>query len=95
MILKVFTVFDVKANAHLQPFFSTTAGQAIRMFESSVNAPDHQFAKYPTDFTLFEVGEYDDSNGSFNNHKAIIDLGNALKYKTLASEKMPLFDKGN
>lgn len=80
MKLKMFTVHDVKAEAYLQPFFLHTKGQAIRSITEAVSNPEHQFAKYPADFTLFELGEYDDSNGQITSHAAPISLGNLLEF---------------
>ncbi|AXL15144.1 nonstructural protein [Microviridae sp.] len=63
MKLLVFTVFDSMAEAYLQPFYSATVGLAIRSFSEAVNTSGHQFQKYSSDFTLFQIGEFDDSNG--------------------------------
>lgn len=58
----VFSVFDQKAKAFLPPFFMPTHGMATRVFSDCVNKDDHQFASHPEDYTLFEIGEFDDSN---------------------------------
>lgn len=63
MIHKVFTVYDSKAEAYMQPFFSGTTGLAIRSFTEVCNNKEHAFNKYPDDYTLFEIGTFDDSNG--------------------------------
>lgn len=66
MIIKIFTVFDSKAEAYMQPFFVQSKGQAIRSFTEAANDSNHQFNKYPADFTLFELGDYDDATSKFN-----------------------------
>lgn len=83
MKLKVFTVYDAKAEIHLNPFFLKTAGEATRGFEQTVNDPssNSQLSKTPEDFTLFEVGVWDDENAIFQQHEAKIPLGNGLEYK--------------
>lgn len=63
MITKIFAIHDAKANAFLQPFFSPTAGTAERAFSTAVKDPASQFEKFPEDFTLFEIGSFDDASG--------------------------------
>lgn len=58
---RIFTVFDVKAQAYLPPFCMPETAMAVRVFTDCVNADDHQFAKHPGDYTLFELGSWDDS----------------------------------
>ena len=50
--MKVFTVYDSKAQAHLNPFTMRTKGEAIRSFEQECKNPESSFAKFPSDFTL-------------------------------------------
>lgn len=81
MIYKIFSVYDSKAEAYMQPFFMLTKGSALRAWTDTINDPQTQFFKHPTDFTLFEIGEYDDSSGKLINHTAKMSLGVALEYK--------------
>lgn len=79
-MLKVFTVYDSKAETYAQPFFSSTTGQAIRSFQDAVEQPDHIFNKHAADFTLFEIGVYDDATGALHSLEAKVNLGTALDY---------------
>lgn len=81
MLIKVFAVYDSKAEAYMQPFFMQSRGAAIRAFDSTVNNPETQFYKYPTDFTLFEIGEYDELHGKLIPSKTPISCGLALEFK--------------
>lgn len=65
MKLKCFSVFDVKAGAYIVPFFMPERGQAIRTFTDSVADRNHAFGRHPEDYTLFQVGEFDDNVGEF------------------------------
>lgn len=78
--IKVFTVFDVKSSAYMQPFYMHTVGQAVRAWMDSVNDPKTQFNKHPEDFTLFEVAEYDDETGTHITHVPLIPRGNAIEF---------------
>lgn len=63
MIQKVFGVFDLKAVAYLQPFFSCNAGSAIRAFGDAVRDGKSPLAVHPEDYQLFELGDFDDNSG--------------------------------
>ncbi len=65
MILRVYSVRDVVAEAYLPPFCMQTNGQALRTFSDLTGDPEHQFGKHAGDYTLFELGEFDDNTGFF------------------------------
>lgn len=65
MKVKCFTIYDSKAGAYLPPFFLPNEKMARRTFSDCVNIPSHAFCQHPADYTLFTVGEFDDSNGQF------------------------------
>jgi hypothetical protein len=80
VIKKIFTVYDEKSEAFLQPFFLDTNGQAIRAITDCVNDLNHQFGKHPSDHTLFSLGTFDDSDGTFQTSK--VSLGCLVEFKT-------------
>ncbi|AXL15501.1 nonstructural protein [Microviridae sp.] len=61
--MKVFAVFDSAANAYLTPFFFDTVPLALRAFTSAVNDEGHQFHRHADDYTLFEIGMWDELTG--------------------------------
>lgn len=63
MIMKVFAVHDAAVQAYLQPFFSPTTGAAIRSLTEACNDPKHEFYKHAKDYSLWLLGDYDDSTG--------------------------------
>lgn len=79
---KMFSVFDEKANAFLDPFFAKTEGMAIRMFEQTLQDPQCPFAQFPGDFTLFMIGTWDEFTGKPEplEHGTVSSLGTALQY---------------
>lgn len=79
MIHKIFAVYDSKVEAYLSPFFMNATGQAIRGFVDAASGADSQIAKHPEDFTLFELGEYDDSNAQFKLLSTPKSLGVAVE----------------
>lgn len=81
MILKLFALYDSKVEAYLQPFFLKSKGEAIRALTRHVNDPNHDFSKYPGDFTLFELGSWDDANAKFILHDAPQSVGVLVEFK--------------
>ncbi len=80
MKLKIFTVHDSKAEAFLSPFFSQTAGTAIRAFEQAANEAGHDFSLHGGDYTLFEVGDFDQLTAKFLILPTPINLGLAITF---------------
>ena len=67
--MKIFSVFDSKVESYMTPFFMRHNGEAIRAFTQMVtdtSNPNNMAAKYPADFTLFELGSFDDSTGKIS-----------------------------
>jgi len=60
--LFIFTIFDSKANAYLQPFFSVNSDTARREFHKAINQ-DGQFNAYAEDYSLFLLGSFDQDEG--------------------------------
>lgn len=64
MKLLLCSVFDSKVGAYAAPFCARTKGEAIRSFEQACRDASLPFQKYPADYRLFLIGEYDDNIGS-------------------------------
>ena len=79
MLYKVYTVYDTKAEIYMNPFFQKARGEAIRSFTNLANDESTTVGKYPADFVLFEIGEYDDSSGELISG-VHTSLGVALEY---------------
>lgn len=62
MKMVICSIQDSKAQAWLTPLFFQSNAQAVRSFGDAVNS-DTDFAKHPEDYTLFQVGEFDPSEG--------------------------------
>lgn len=86
MIKKVFSVYDEKSQAYLQPFFLDTTGQAIRAITDCVDDIKHQFNRHTSDYSLHYLAEYDDSTGLFSDFDNRQSLGNLVEFKTPQKE---------
>lgn len=79
-MLKCFSVYDSKAAAFVTPFFCANAAIAIRSFEHAANNEGHDFHRFGADYTLFELGEFQDESGHFNMHAQPLNLGTASSF---------------
>jgi hypothetical protein len=81
-VMKVFSVRDSKAAAYMQPFFSLNEATAHRACGACLIDSNHPFYSTPEDYSLYILGEYDDSSGKFTLLDApehlfnLIDLAN-------------------
>ncbi len=79
MLINMFAIFDSKAGAYLQPFFSQSRGVALRSFMGASADASHDFNKYPEDFSLVELGEFDQESGKLVAYSNPTNLGSALQ----------------
>lgn len=63
MIIKIFSVYDHKVEAFLQPFFSPTVPSALRSLTEVVNDVNHTFHKHSNDYSVFDLGDFNDGTG--------------------------------
>lgn len=76
---KIFSVFDSKTASYCAPFFLKARGEAIRSFADTAQGKDTLISTHPEDFTLFELGEYDDSCAKFTLYDTPLSLGVAIE----------------
>lgn len=60
---KIFSVHDMKAEAYVNLFTAQTTGMALRGFEQECLNSESMMYKYPDDYTLHCLGEWDQSTG--------------------------------
>lgn len=80
MKLLIYSVYDSKAKTFSQPFFSNAAGSALRSFQDIANDKNHPIGAHPEDYTLFEIGEFDDSIGTPIPYEKHTNYGLASSY---------------
>lgn len=76
----IFSIYDSKAEAYLQPFFGKTNATAIRQFQDAVQKSDTQFNQHAGDYTLFAIGEFDENSGSIAPLNANVKLANGIEF---------------
>lgn len=80
--VKLYSVYDSVAEVWGKPFPMKNKGEAIRGFTQAVNDQSTQLYLHPEDYTLFEIGEWDDDTGTIIMHPAKISCGVAIEYKS-------------
>jgi hypothetical protein len=77
----LFTVYDSKAETYNKVLTFKTIGEAIRSFTEVANDIDTPFGKYPEDFTLFQIGEFDPHSGEIAPLLPQKTIGKAIDFK--------------
>lgn len=81
MKVGIFAIYDSQVCAYLNPFVTSHPSLAKRSFQAVANDPSSQICHHPQDFTLFEVGEWDDETGVVKAYDRHINHGLASIYK--------------
>ena len=63
MMQMIFTVLDMAAKRFTEPFFAANEEVALRSFKEAVNSEGHPFSKFPEDYALYKIGEWDNESG--------------------------------
>ena len=79
-VLKIYSIYDAKVEAYMRPFFQQTKNQALRTWVDLCNDASHEIHKHSEDYTLFELGEFDDKTGKIIDHATPMSLGIAKEY---------------
>lgn len=79
MKLKMFCIYDSKVEAYNTPFFQRSTGEALRSFEDAANQQEGM-KSHAEDYTLFELGEWDDGTAELVMLSTPRPLGKAIEF---------------
>lgn len=85
MILRMFSMYDEKAEAFIRPFFMPNVAMAQRVIIKAGSEMDHPFAQHPSDYILYELGTFDETGAEFTTTLTPIRHG-SVKELTPAEE---------
>lgn len=90
--LKAFAIRDTKAESFPRPpIFLVATGMAVRAFADAVQDKTTEIGQHPADFTLFEIGYFDQVEGKLIPRTGgILELGNGLAYITPEQPKLEI-----
>lgn len=87
MILKMYTVYDSITKIYHPPMYCHNDNHAKRVFKAIINAKDKVFNTSPADFSLCEVGTFNDQDGNIETVKVPILIIEGTE--VLEKEKKP------
>jgi len=82
-MMQIYSIFDRKTAAYMQPFFALTDGAALRTVMSSMGEGS-MFKAYPGDFDVFRLGRFDEGSGEISS--AVDFLVNVANLVTINEE---------
>ena len=80
MKTKIFTVYDQVSKAHHVPFFLPNEGAGKRQFADWINSDNNPYGKHPEDYSLLEIGEFDDETAEITKLETPISHGLGVKF---------------
>lgn len=83
--MKLYTIYDSKAEVHSSPFPALNADLAKR--DLTKVPPEHDYNVFAEDYTLFEVGTYDDHTATIFPYDAIRSICNFVTIMPKRSER--------
>lgn len=83
MFVRAYSLYDTKTGIYSPPFWEIADGAAVRVCIATAEH-NNNIGKYPEDFVLYRVGEFDDAVGMLNS-VAPVNLGSVASL-VLAAE---------
>lgn len=80
MLFTVFSIYDSAIATWLPPIYSRNKGEMLRNFSDAVQDTSSNLAKHPGDYSLFELGTFDDDKCVFSLLKAPVRLCIAIDF---------------
>lgn len=87
MLLSVFAIYDAGISTWLPPLYFRNKGEATRWFMEAVNDSQSRLSKHPHDYTIFELGTWDDDKCKFSLLSTPVSVGLAIEYVKASYEK--------
>ena len=78
--MMIFSIYDEKAEVYNTPFFQGTVGMALRSFQELVRDNESMLFKYPEDYILYCIGEYDEKTGEITANIPPAFIARATEY---------------
>lgn len=66
--MPMYVIFDSAAGLYNKPFPMQNNDVALRAAQDLVNDPASECSKHPEDFSMWKIGDYDDTTADFPQH---------------------------
>ncbi len=83
MKLPAFSVYDEKAECFGHPFFVSAVGIATRYLSEWANTETSMVGKHPEDYTLYQVGYWNDAEATFETTTPSKFIAKASEYRNI------------
>lgn len=90
--MKLFAIKDMKAQTFFRPTVASSTAEALRTFEIVANEGDSMISRFPNDFRVFHIADFDVLTGVIQPLDHLADLGSAQDFKRRPSVPTPMFD---
>jgi len=80
MVKFIYSLYDDKAKCYANIFTSANDFTALRSLAAAAQDTSSEIFRFPTDFTLYQLGTWDDSNGTITSNPEAINLGKASQF---------------
>lgn len=84
MINNVYAIFDIKSESYTQPSFMQNDAVARRSVHHLIENPGSTYHSHPEDYTLYNLGTYDERTGTFD---LLTDYYPVAKFLDIIAEK--------
>lgn len=90
--MKLVTVIDIKGGYHYPVQCYKTISDALRAFQTACETETSIFNQFPTDFSLLELGEFDELSGEISpiNKKLLASASEFVRTKTTTLSQLPV-----
>lgn len=82
--MKLIAVKDMKSQLFLKPHFENSLADATRSFEVMANEGENMLSKFPHDFRLMHLANFDIETGILSPLDLATDLGSVADYQRKA-----------
>jgi len=79
--MKLFTILDHKTQFFHKPFASRSIPDALRDWEMVANDSESMISKFPNDYRLYQIADFDLNSGKLTVLEDRLDLGSAADAK--------------
>lgn len=63
---KIYSIYDIKSESFAMPFYAVNDAVAIRTVQDAMAQPEIPLARYPNDFAIYYLGEFEEETGLIN-----------------------------
>lgn len=88
MMYAIVAVYDSAMEAYGRPIFTASQGVALRSFKEEIVNPESQMSRHPEDYSLWYLGEYNETDGSFRSSKPSLIISGQVAYTDVLGERI-------